>query len=513
MIQRRFLIPLVLSFAFSTAVAASAHAQPSEPGTGAAPAAPSDMPAAPAAPAAPPLETLPPPPPPPPPPLIAMTPEPPPPPPEPLAGVSDGAMFLRSPDNAFVLLPGGRLQVDGYAFSSKNQTPNDGFLLKRARAELSGWIGGWAFFTVQGDFASGPPAGPAPVAQANIATTDNFIALAPFGSIAVLQVGQYDAPFTHENRVSDKYFDFIERSITVRAFGAPSNKEMGAMLHGFNGAKNFHYSVGVFNGDGQNFRNADQRFDTIGRAWVAPLSFMGPGPLADVTVGGSFWTGDRNNTLAPANQSTMAGFTFLSFAPTNLTVNGMANTPVQLRQVGRMKAFAGELNAPIAHKFGLRGEFVWKRNPLSEESIAANGTGTILGGANLKGWSSYGELWFWALGDDRIIGDQQAIGALPGFKKFGVKPVQDGVMLALRFEYLNEDVTEEADAAALMLGNRAVGKTKVLSLQAGVNYWHSKRFRASFNYGFNRFTGTTPQITSLANPNVHEFLMRLAVAL
>jgi phosphate-selective porin len=467
----------------------------------------------PAPPAPPPADT---PPPPAPPPLLEMAPPvpAPAPAPEPLAGVSDGSMFLRSPDNGFVLLPGGRLQVDGYAFrNGAPQTPNNTFLLKRARFELSGWIGGWAFFTVQGDFASAPPAAPAPAAPANIATTDDFVALAPFGNIAVLQVGQYDAPFTLENRTSDKYFDFIERSITVRAFGAPSNKEAGAMVHGFNEDRNFHYSAGVFNGDGQNFRNVDKKFDAIGRAWVAPLSFLGQGPLHDVTIGGSFWTGDRNDTLAPANQTTMGGFTFLNFASSNLTVNGMANTPVQFRQVGRLKAFAGELNAPINHKFGVRGEFVWKHSPLSAESIMANGRGTILGGANLKGWSSYGEVWYWALGDDRIVGDQQAIGALPRFKKFGVKPVQDGVMLALRFEYLNEDLTEEADAAALGLGHSAVGKTKVMSLQAGVNYWHSKRFRATFNYGFNRFSGTTAQITGLADKNVHEFLMRLGIAL
>src|SRR5262245_24016748 len=42
---------------------------------------------------------------------------------QPLAGVSDGAMFLRSPDNDFVFFPNGRLQVDSYFFSSDNKTP------------------------------------------------------------------------------------------------------------------------------------------------------------------------------------------------------------------------------------------------------------------------------------------------------------------------------------------------------------------------------------------------------
>ena len=78
----------------------------------------------------------------------------------------------------------------------------------------------------------------------------------------------------------------MERSITVRAFGIP-DKEMGAMLHGYNDPRNFHYSIGSFNGDGQNFKNADNNFDLMMRGWVAPASFLGDGPLHDATIGGS----------------------------------------------------------------------------------------------------------------------------------------------------------------------------------------------------------------------------------
>jgi len=37
---------------------------------------------------------------------------------EPIAGVSDGTIFLRSPDNNFVFFPNGRLQLDSYFFHS-----------------------------------------------------------------------------------------------------------------------------------------------------------------------------------------------------------------------------------------------------------------------------------------------------------------------------------------------------------------------------------------------------------
>jgi len=466
-----------------------------------------------------------------PPPAIAPAPVPPPspPPPEipappaaeasqPLAGVSDGSMFLRSPDDEFVFFPNGRLQVDTYVFHSDNKTPNNTFLIRRARLELAGWIAKLAYFHLAGDFAAGVPAtSGVPAVQTNLDTTDDFVALAPFGTIAALQVGQYDAPFTLENRTSDKYFDFMERSITVRAFAIPSNKEIGTMVHGYDGPRRFMYSVGLFNGDGQNYKNLDTNFDLMGRAWVAPFAFVGDGPLRDATIGGSFWTGERANTLAATSQTTQGGFTFLSFSQftTSMTA-GMPNIPVQLRQNGRLKAFAGELNVPVAHRYGLRYEFVWKENPLSEDQIAANGTGMSLGSANLKGYSMYGELWYWVLGDDKIIGDQQGLEPYTRFKKFGVSAPRNGLMLAARFEYLNEDVTEDATAAVFTLGNPAIGKTKLTSYELGVNYWRSKRFRATFNYVLNHFdrgTGATAFLAALPSAYEQEFLFRLAVAL
>jgi len=439
---------------------------------------------------------------------------------EPLAGISDGNAFLRSPNNEFILFPNGRLQVDTYLFhysgdENKAKIPNDTFLLRRARLELGGWVGSFVYFWLAGDFALGPPAAAAPVAPANLGTTDDYVALAPWNNLAILQVGQFDAPFTLENRTSDKYFDFMERSITVRAFGIPDNKEMGAMLHGFNDNRNYYYSVAVLNGDGQNFKNADREFDWMGRAWVAPFSFSGDGPLHDVEIGGSLWTGDRANTLAPTSQTTQGGFTFLNFGQFTTTYNGTANTAMQLRQVGRMNAAAGEINAPINHRYGVRGEFVWRHSPLSEEMIASSGAGTIVRAADLKGYSFYGEAWVWVMGDDRIIGDQQGLEPFLRYKKFGVRPIQDGLMIAARYEHLDENVTADP-TPTFMPDAPALGKTIVDSGELGINYWHSKRFRATFNYVVNHFgqgSDANATLKALSSPWEQEFLFRLAIAL
>jgi hypothetical protein len=185
----------------------------------------------------------------------------------------------------------------------------------------------------------------------------------------------------------------------------------------------------------------------------------------------------------------------------------------QFRQVGRQYSAAGELNAPIDHKFGARYEIVWKHNPLSIDTIASNGAGTIQGGADLRGYSMYGQLWFWVLGDDRIIGDQQGLEPFPRYKKFGVKPPQQGVMLTTRLEYLNEKLDLDPNVAAMMLSSSAIGTTKVTSWELGVNYWRSKRFRATFNYVLNHFGGDTPLIKGLKSKNEQEFLFRLGIAL
>ena len=154
-----------------------------------------------------------------------------------------------------------------------------------------------------------------------------------------------------------------------------------------------------------------------------------------------------------------------------------------------------------------------KKQPLSVVDVTAAAKPAILGGLNLEGTSWYGEAWFWAMGDDRIIGE-------PGMqmptrlKKFAVKPPQHGLMFAARLDMLNEDLTEESDAAAIpMLKSSAVGKTKLTALALGANYWISKRFRTTFNYVLNHIDGDTSLVKSLASKNVHEFLFGFAVAL
>ncbi|HVU00118.1 MAG TPA: porin [Polyangiaceae bacterium] len=432
---------------------------------------------------------------------------------DPLAGFSGDTAYLRSADNEFVLMPGGRLQVDGYFFKrDTDKMPTPSILLRRARLELAGWVGKWFFYNLAGDFALGAPSGPDPVAQSWLATTDDFVGIAPWGTnVAMLQVGQFDAPFTLENRTSDKYFDFMERSITVRAFGIPSNKETGAMVNGLLPNKGLYYSLGLFDGDGQNFRNTDSKFDVMGRAWVAPFALAGEKSLEDVTVGGSVWLGNRgDNGLKLASQTTQGGFTF--FDPAWKLASGSG---VEVHQHGKLRAFALELNAPIEHKYGVRVEYVHKTQDLAvtDATAAAGGTFTPLGDAKLRGWAMYGEVYAWLVGDDKIL-PAPGLELQPRLKKFETKAPRHGVMLAARVDHLNETMETNATLSA----DKASGTRKITAIEFGANYWYSKRYRATFNYVLNLLDGTAGGVADAekkldGKKNEHEFLFRLAIAL
>ena len=71
-------------------------------------------------------------------------------------GFSD-RLFVRSPGGEVVLFPGALVQVDGAAFP--RQPPKSGFYIRRARVQLTGWLGRIFYFVASADFAPTPAAG------------------------------------------------------------------------------------------------------------------------------------------------------------------------------------------------------------------------------------------------------------------------------------------------------------------------------------------------------------------
>ncbi|HEY7371257.1 MAG TPA: porin [Polyangia bacterium] len=417
-------------------------------------------------------------------------------------GFSD-RLFVRTPGDEVVVFPGGRVQVDGAAFP--RQTPKSGVFLRRARVELTGWLGRIFYFDASADFAPSPPPGGEPPAPSALPATDNYVALAPFRDAFILQAGQFDAPFTLENRTSDAYTTFIERSFAVRSLGVPRNKEVGVMAHGLVGDV-FYYSGGVFNGDGPDFRNFDNQVDAIGRGTVAPFASR-EGPFRRLSLGGSGWFG--RHVLGPTFplQATTGGVQFLN----PVWTTGQPARTYQLLENGYLVAFAAELSLPLGPRFGLRGEGVFKQQELAESEVVTGTTPvTAAGNATLTGIGGYGEMWFWLAGDERML-------PAPGLQlpnrtdKRYRRAFDDGLMLALRGEFIKEDLTTGAPT----LGDPTRATTRVISGTAGANYWRGAFARISINYVVNMWSGTSETIKALRAQELleHELLVRFAISL
>jgi hypothetical protein len=421
-------------------------------------------------------------------------------------GFSD-RLFIRSPGGEVVVFPGGRVQVDAAAFP--RQTPKTGAYLRRARVELTGWLGRIFYFDVSADFAPVPAVDAGPLAPSAFPATDNYVAVAPYGDRFILQAGQFDAPFTLDNRTSDAYTLFIERSMAARSVGAPRNKEVGAMVHGLLGDGQLYYSAGIFNGDGPDFRNLDNQPDAIGRIVVAPFA-GGQGIFRRLALGGSGWYGRHVFGPSFPVQTTPGGVPFvLPQWTTGQPGSGSLQT-LELRENGTVLAAGGELSLPFGKRFGLRGEFVYKQQQLAETEADPTGTVSAVGLPKLSAMSGYGEMWFWLAGDEGML-------PAPGLQlparidRRYRRAFEDGLVLALRGEFLKEDLTNTANAVA----DPTRATTRVVAGTAGVNYWRGSFARISINYVLNMWSGTSETIKSLRAQGQfeHELLLRFATAL
>lgn len=434
----------------------------------------------------------------------------------PLAGFHGGIFFLRDHHDNFNLYVGGRLQLDFYSYMGAGvpETPlKPTLFIRRLRPEISGEILGHWRFMLAGDFgttaidnprgtnqtlASAPGTVPtgtsarfaaADSPRVSAAITDGFINYRQ-GSLFNVQIGQYDAPFMLENRTSDKYIPFMERSLAVRAVGIPTNKEIGAMFWGETKDKFVFYSFGPFMGDGQNRTNVDSRFDVMGRAFVHPLANaeMEKGnPLKDLQVGGSFRYGSRDKSWVDydySGMSTQGAYTFWS--PTY----GGANGNTHVIPSGDQMAFAGELRVPVS-RFDLTGELVYIKNNTREAIEGFQATNSERFG-EMKGISYYAQLGYWATGKRDINGAQgyENPGKLDWSKEDPVEPAR-ALQLLVKWEQIMLSYASASRGGAPDTRN-IDGDIKVNAVSLGMNYWATKHVRLTLNYVYNMFPDSAP---------------------
>ncbi len=429
----------------------------------------------------------------------------------PLAGYHNGLFYLRDPYDNFRLYVQGRAQIDAYTYAGpgvSDTTLKPTLFLRRIRPEITGELFHCILFSIAGDFgataldnpkgtteisAAAPGAAPtassgryasAETTKLSAAPTDVFITVKAHDLLNA-QIGQFDAPFTMENRTSDKFIPFTERSLAVRAVGIPTNKEIGLMLWGEMPNKLLYYFGGVFDGDGQNRLNTDSRGEVIGRVFLHPL-FMLQNVLKTAQIGGSVLYGSRDKTFTDYDYpalSTQGNFSFWS--PTYTGAGG----PTHIIPAGDQVGGAAEL-VPFS-LFDVTSEFVYVNNGTREAIEGFEATNSERFGA-MKGFSYYVEVGVWPIGPRDLNG-------LPGYENnphvdfSKADPVDPAVAVQVvaKWEQVHLNYASAARSGTPDAKN-IDGTVNVDAFSLAANLWVTKHCRFAVDYVLDVFPGSEP---------------------
>lgn len=459
----------------------------------------------------------------------------------PLAGWHNGIAYFRDPNDNFRVYVQGRAQVDAYAWAGPgvpdtNLKPT--VFLKRVRPEVSGEVLGTFVYFISGELSAGGAVdnadgasietraaapGMAPSATSGryasgesprftAAPADVYVGGKWLDGLLNAQVGQFDANFTMENRTSDKYFPFIERSMAVRAVGIPTNKEIGLMLWGEPKSRIVYYSLGLYNGDGQNRLNLDGSGEVMARVFAHPLATMKKlKGLEDAQFGMSFRYGYREATSTascgmpscPVKPSpitydypamtTQGGYRFW-----NPVYRGDGGVFTHVIPSGDQLGLAWELRIPW-RRFDLTSELVYIDNNTREAQEGFQATNTDRLG-HIFGTSAYIQLGAWLLGPRDVSGK-------PGYENFThvdfskpdpVEPAQ-ALQLLGRYEMVNLTYHSSNRGNTPSQASNIDGNIVVHGLQLGANYWFTKHIRVSANYEYYLFPDSGPSSGTPAN--------------
>ena len=189
----------------------------------------------------------------------------------------------------------GMLQYQG---EDKENAHSNTFNLRLALFILDGKIGDFDWRAqIQGTNATGP-------GQPTVQLVDLYAEWRKYPEFKI-RAGQFKRAFTYENPTHPitqgwrGYADVINK---LSAFGdrtgekSSGGRDIGIQFAGdlfpnANGRKLFHYQMGIYNGEGVNQKDMDNRKDIIAVAWVMPIK--------GVRIGAFGWTGSRGGMLDP----------------------------------------------------------------------------------------------------------------------------------------------------------------------------------------------------------------------
>jgi len=172
------------------------------------------------------------------------------------------------------------------------------FNLRLARFILDGKIGDFDWRAqIQGTNVKGP-------GEPTVQLVDLYAEWRKFPEFKI-RAGQFKRAFTYENPtnpITQGWYAYAMVINNLSGFGdrtgekSSGGRDIGIQFSGdlfpnANGRRLFHYQIGVYNGEGINEKDKDNRKDIIGGAWVMPISGL--------RIGAFGWTGTRGNMLDP----------------------------------------------------------------------------------------------------------------------------------------------------------------------------------------------------------------------
>ena len=439
---------------------------------------------------------------------------------------SDGSFYLRSFNDNLVLVPSGRLHIDGYSFAgpgvSDFQRGNGSGLksnvfFRRFVIELGGLVRKQYFFYLGGNFAPQAIDGsnPGQTIANNANVYDAFVGYMPTPNIR-FYLGQYNAPFTMENVTSSRWLDLMERALIIRSAAIPANKGDGLMMWADTENKMFEVQAGVFGADGMNRPNIDGDVDGMGRLVFRPLATR-EDALNRMHIGVSGRYGHRDHKFvrydAPG-MSTPGGYTYWSAS------YGMAPDVRHIVPSSHQGAIAAELYVPF-ERFDLKGEFVYVDEG-RREVMESDRSKTLRNGA-LTGFGGYAQLSFWLAGTPRISGNPAGMyGVLKVPEGLG-KQADYGLQLVVRAELVRLKYDSNSRAGNLGERDAMTNNIFVNAYQLGLNYWATKHIRLTAEYSLYNFPGTPKAENQAVAPGVnfghpkssllHEISIRAGLAL
>jgi hypothetical protein len=179
-----------------------------------------------------------------------------------------------------------------YQAEDKEGGEHNEFNLRLARFILDGKIGEFDWRAqIQGTNVKGP-------GEPTVQLVDLYAEWAKHKEFRV-KVGQFKRAFTFENPthpITQGWYAYANVINALSGFGdrtgekSSGGRDIGIQFQGdlfpnANGRRLLHYQIGVYNGEGINQKDKDQRKDIIGGMWVMPVK--------GVRIGAFGWTGSR----------------------------------------------------------------------------------------------------------------------------------------------------------------------------------------------------------------------------